>query len=93
MNQGWSGRSTISGSSPSGLMPREDQAALLERVLVMDVDLVAVAVALADRVGAVDRANDAVAVELAPHRRRAAWCRRDRRRPRASAGPPRSSIR
>ena len=62
-NQGWSGRSTISGSSPSGLMPGEDQAALLERVLVVDVDLVAVAVALADRVGAVDRANDAVAVE------------------------------
>src|SRR5215210_1121516 len=42
---------------------REDQAAFLERALVMDVDLVAVAVAFADAFGAVDRADVAVAVE------------------------------
>lgn len=51
----------------------EDQAALLERILVVDIDLVAVAVALRDAFGAVDGSGDAVAGEdgrigAQPHR-------------------------
>src|SRR5438874_2050469 len=51
----------------------KDQSRSLERVTIVDVDLVAVAVPLADRVGAVDRADNAIAVELGrigaePHR-------------------------
>ena len=64
MNQGWSGRSTISGNWPSGDMPEKIRPAVLERIAIVDVDLIAVAVALADHVRAVDRADDAVAVEL-----------------------------
>src|SRR4029079_937812 len=41
----------------------KDQAAAFERVAIVDVDLVAVAVALADQILAVNRMDDAVAVE------------------------------
>ena len=56
-----------------GRHAREDQSGPLQRIAIMDVDLVAMTVALADLVAAVDRANDAVAVELGrigaePHR-------------------------
>src|SRR6478672_9999851 len=47
-----------------GRHAREEQAGAFECVAVMDVDLVAVAVPLADEVLAVDGANDAIAVEL-----------------------------
>src|SRR6185295_20215842 len=47
-----------------GRHAREDQARTLERALIVDIDLVAVAMALADLVRPVDRADDAVAVEL-----------------------------
>lgn len=43
----------------------EDQAAPLERVLAMDVDLVAVAVAIGDAGGVVGGGDVAVAVQLA----------------------------
>src|SRR5690348_17863427 len=51
----------------------EDQARALERIAIVDVDLVAMAVPFADAVRAIDRADDAVAVELGgigaePHR-------------------------
>ena len=78
MNQGWSGRSTISGSCAVGRHAGEDQPALLQRVAVMGVDLVAVAVALADLGRAVDRRDMAVAGKLRRDRRRAASCRRGR---------------
>ncbi len=72
----------------------EAQARLLQPVLVVDVDLVAVAVALADRGRAVDRrATAAARLQDAPDRRRAASCRRDRRRPCAAPARCRASIR
>src|SRR5689334_3448432 len=51
----------------------EDQAGSFERVAIMDIDLVAMPMPLTDEVLAVDRADDAVAVELRrigaePHR-------------------------
>jgi hypothetical protein len=51
------------GQGAVGAHAGEEQAAFLERRLVVDVDLVAVAVAFADPVGAVDRVDDAVAGE------------------------------
>ncbi len=53
-NQGWSSRSTISGSDPVGRQAAELQARALDRLAVADVDLVAVAVALGDAGRAVD---------------------------------------
>ncbi len=54
MNHGWSGYSTVSGSTPSGDMPENTRPAVLQPVLVVDVDLVAVAVALGNVGRAVD---------------------------------------
>ena len=48
-NQGCSGYSMISGSTPSGDMPENRRPGALQPLAVMDVDLVAVAVALLDR--------------------------------------------
>src|SRR5579884_602438 len=61
------------GQLPVGGHAREQQAGALQLVLVVDVDLVAVAMPLADVVAAVDRVNDAVSGELRrigaePHR-------------------------
>src|SRR5436309_2691054 len=47
-----------------GRHPRKNQSTLLQRVAIMDVHLIAVPVALADHIGAVERADDAVAVKL-----------------------------
>ena len=63
MNQGWSAYSMVSGSTPSGDMPAEAHAVLLEPVLVGGVDLVAVAVAFGDFRRAVDLRDAAAALE------------------------------
>ena len=80
MNQGWSAYSIVSGRRPSGDMPAEAQAVLLQPVPVVDVHLVAVAVALGDLGRAVDSGDAGCRARAPPDRRRAAWCRRDRRR-------------
>ena len=79
MNQGWSGSSMISGSSPSGDMPEKRKPAGLELVAIARVHFVAVAVALGDAGRAVDLGDLAALGEhrligAEPHR-----CRRDRR--------------
>src|SRR4249919_1896985 len=56
-----------------GRHSREDQARFLKRVAIVDVDLIAVSVPLANRIGTVDRTDLAVSVELGrigsePHR-------------------------
>ncbi len=53
MNHGWSGYSTISGRMPSGDMPENTSPLRFHPLAVVDVHLVAVAVALADRVAAI----------------------------------------
>ncbi len=79
MNQGWSFPSTISGSWPSGLMPEKIRPAGLQLVAVLDVDLVAVAVAFLDHGVAVDLGDLGAGLQVARYRRRDAWCRPWRR--------------
>ena len=83
MNHGWPGISTISGRRPSGERPEKRSPQLLELVAVGDVDLVAVAVALGDRRGARRCPPPGCRRRGWRRRRRGAWCRPCRRRPRA----------
>ena len=74
-NHGWSGSSTISTSVPSGLHAGGDQAVLLERLAVVVVELVAVAVPLADLIHAVGLAGQAGRAPARRARPPAASCR------------------
>ena len=66
-NHGWPGSSMISGRMPSGDMPENTHASRLQAGPKIDVDFVAVAMALLDHAGAVvDRTHQAV---LAQHGR------------------------
>jgi len=60
-NQEWSGRSTISGRAPSGFMPLNSSNPRLQRGLVVDADLVAVAVTFAASLGGIATPDVAVA--------------------------------
>ena len=62
---------------------REYQAAVFQPILVVDIDLVAMAMALGNLGRAVDIGDLGALLEARLRRRRAAWCRRDRRPPRA----------
>ena len=71
----------------------EQQAAALQRAEVVVVDLVAVAVPFADPRGREDVLRPGSAASARTRRRRAAWCRRDRRPPRAARRGCRASTR
>ncbi len=64
MNQGWSGSSTVSGSTPSGRCAGEAHADGLEALAIGHVDLVAVAVALLDPRRAVDACDQRVGAKV-----------------------------
>ena len=83
MNQGWSGNLDDLRQDAVRRHAGEPQADLLQPVLVVDVDLVAMAVALADHVARRRSRAPACRGRRAPDRRPAAWCRRGRRWPRA----------
>ena len=70
----------------------EQQPAALQRADVV-VHLVAVAVPFVDQVRLEDLPSPAVRPPARIRRRRAAWCRRDRHRPRAAPGDCRASTR
>ena len=79
------------GQEAVGRHAGEAQALRLEPVAIADVDLVAVAVALGDLRVAVDLGDLGCRARASPGRRRAAWCRRDRRpAARFSSSLPRS---
>ncbi len=74
MNQGWSGISTISGRMPSGDMPEKRKPHLLQPILVINVDLEAMAVAFADHVLAVNLVHLGAVSKVRWIRTEPTWC-------------------